>query len=164
MKILQSERLYLRTLEDYDAMHLSYYRSKQEVKEFQSWDSFTIEDAKKRIKECKNIKKLNLVYSNYHLAIVSLNNDKLIGDLFVQVISKDEFTLGYTLDSNYWNQGYAYEIINEFLKYMKSLSFNKVICYVYNDNVRSIRLLKKLGFSLCEISYYYDDRKYEKNL
>ena len=47
---------------------------------------------------------------------------------------------------------------------MKSLSFNKVICYVYNDNVRSIRLLKKLGFSLCEISYYYDDRKYEKNL
>ena len=81
MKILETERLYLRTLENYDAMHLSYYRSKEEVKEFQSWDSFTIEDARKRIKECKHIKKLNLVYSNYHLAIVSKSNDKRFSEL-----------------------------------------------------------------------------------
>ncbi len=164
MKILQSERLYLRTLEDYDAMHLAHYRNKNEVKEFQSWDDYSYQDAIKRIRECKNIDRLDRLYSNYHLAIVSSNNDKLIGDIFVQVVSRHTFTLGYTLDSSYWNKGYAYEIVSEFLNYMKSLSFKRVVCYVYNDNTRSIHLLKKLDFQLFEQSLFYGDQGYEKYL
>lgn len=164
MLILSTNRLYLRTLQDNDAKTLATYRSKKEVKEYQSWETYTLQDAKYRIKQCKHLKQLDHLYSDYHLAIIQSCNHIMIGDLFVQILSKDTFTLGYTLDSQYWNKGYAYEIIEAFLNHMKTLSFKKVLCYVYDDNIRSIRLLKKLGFVKFEESYVYDDLGYKKYL
>lgn len=42
--------------------------------------------------------------------------------------------------------------------------FKKVICYVYNDNIRSKKLLKRLHFMKFDESYYYDDEGYIKKL
>ena len=47
--ILETQRLYLRQLQESDAKRMSEYRSKEEVAKYQSWKKYTIEDAAKRI-------------------------------------------------------------------------------------------------------------------
>lgn len=39
--ILETERLYLRYLEEADALRMSEYRSKPEVAQYQSWTSYS---------------------------------------------------------------------------------------------------------------------------
>ena len=56
-------------------------------------------------------------------------------------------------------------MISAFLNYMKeTYQFKKVICYVYVDNTNSIKLLKRLGFTKFDESYYYNDVGYIKKL
>ncbi|MCD7948904.1 MAG: GNAT family N-acetyltransferase [Erysipelotrichaceae bacterium] len=163
MKILETSRLYLRTFESDDAFRLSDYRSKKEVAQYQSWETFSVTDAYRRISTSKDIQTFNKVKSDYQLAICLKENDLLIGDIFVEVFTKKAFVLGYTLDSDYWGQGYASEIIDAFCRYMKTTyKFRKVLCYVYSDNKRSIHLLNKLKFKRIAKSKYYQDETYIK--
>ncbi|MCD8029224.1 MAG: GNAT family N-acetyltransferase [Erysipelotrichaceae bacterium] len=163
MKLLETSRLYLRTFENNDAYRMSDYRSKAEVAKYQSWDTFSVTDAYRRISTSKDISSLNKVKSNYQLAICLKENDLLIGDVFVEVFTRKIFVLGYTIDSDYWGLGYASEIIEAFCKYMKkTYKFRKVLCYVYSDNQRSIHLLHKLGFKRISKSKYFGDETYIK--
>ncbi|MFR7592106.1 MAG: GNAT family N-acetyltransferase [Longibaculum sp.] len=163
--ILETERLYLRQLQESDAPRMSEYRNKQEVAEYQSWKTYSIDDAMRRIRQCLLIPSLNQPHSNYHLGVVLKNQDRLIGDIFVEIVNKKVFVLGYTLDSDYWSQGYATEMVTAFLEFMKNeFGFKKALCYVYSDNVRSKKLLKRLHFTKFDESYYYDDEGYLKKL
>lgn len=163
--ILETERLYLRHLQLDDALRMSEYRSKEEVARYQSWEIYTEDDAKKRIQECLSQTSWNRPKDNYHLAIILKENNYMIGDLFIEVVTRKVFVLGYTLDSDYWSQGYATEMITAFCQYMKDeYNFKKVVCYVYNDNIRSKKLLKRLHFMKFDESYYYDDEGYIKRI
>jgi ribosomal-protein-alanine N-acetyltransferase len=162
--ILETDRLYLRHLQQEDAIRMVEYRNKPEVARYQSWEEYSKEDAKKRIQHCQMLKKDDQPCTDYHLAIVK-KDDYMIGDLFVEIVNRKIFVLGYTLDSDYWSQGYATEIVESFLQYMKNqYGFQKVICYVYPDNKKSIQLLKRLGFMKFEESYYYNDQGYIKKI
>lgn len=163
--IVESKRLYVRRFEISDAKRMSEYRSKPEVSRYQSWRRYTLEEATKRIEQCLTVQSLNTVKTNYHLAIILKDKDILIGDLFVNVVNKHTFLLGYTLDSEYWSLGYAQEIIQVFLDFMKEqFNFNKVLCYVYPQNKRSVCLLQRLSFEQFEKSYVYGDVGFLKNL
>ncbi len=163
--ILETDRLYLRNFELSDAYRMSEYRNKEIVSKYQSWNQYSIEDAKKRILECMQVKEYGTINTDYHLAIILKEEDKLIGDLFVEVLNKKIIALGYTLDDEYWHHGYATEIIKSFCTYMKeNYHFKKVVCYVYVDNKNSKRLLKRLGFMKFDESLYYDDEGYIKKL
>lgn len=165
MKILETKRLYLRTFYESDATRMSEYRNKKEVAYYQSWKRYTYHDAVKRIRQCLKIHELNCPKTNYHLAIILKDQELLIGDLFIDVINHKSFVLGYTLDSDYWSKGYASEMIQSFCQYMKdTYHFQKVMCYVYKDNVRSQRVLEKMGFRKFDESYFYRDEGYMKRL
>ena len=102
--ILETERLYLRYLEEADALRMSEYRSKPEVAQYQSWTSYSQDDAKRRIQQCQLIKTMNQPKTDYHLSFVLKEENKMIGDLFVEVVNRKIFVLGYTLDSDFWSQ------------------------------------------------------------
>ena len=163
--ILETQRLYLRCLQEDDASRMSEYRNKKEVAKYQSWDTYSKDDALRRIRQCQLIRSLNTPKTDYHLAIILKNNDDMIGDLFVEIVNKKVFVLGYTLDSDYWSLGYASEIVNAFCEFMKDeYGFKKVVCYVYYDNVRSKKLLKRLHFVKFDESHYYGDEGFIKKL
>lgn len=162
--ILETPRLYLRHFQKEDAKRLSEYRNKKEVSYYQTWDHYSEEDAKKRIHHCLMNQEIK-EKGNYQFAIILKDNQQMIGDLFVETNKSKAFVLGYTFDSDYWNQGYATEMIQSFLNYMKDVHhYKKAICYVYKDNVRSVHLLKKLGFKKFSESYFYSDEGYVKEL
>ncbi len=163
--LLETKRLYVRHLQLNDAIRMCEYRNKEEVARYQSWVSYSMQEAKKRIVHCMQMTSWNQPKDNYHLAIVLKENNLMIGDLFVEIVTKKVFILGYTLDSYYWSQGYASEVVSAFCQYMKEVyRFKKVICYVYHDNIRSKKLLERLHFMKFDESYYYDDEGYIKKL
>ena len=60
----------------------------------------------------------------------------------------EEPELGYVMGTAYQGQGYAYEVCLEILGYAKEwLGYTKVGAIVHKENIASIGLLKKLGFS-----------------
>lgn len=163
--ILETERLYLRRLKESDAKRMSEYRNKEEVAQFQSWEHYSEDDALRRIHQCQLTKSMNQPKTDYHLAIVLKQTDEMIGDIFVEIVTRRIFVLGYTLDNDYWSHGYASEIVEAFCMYMKQqYRFKKAVCYVYHDNVRSIKLLRRLHFVKFDESYYYDDEGYIKRI
>ena len=163
--ILETERLYLRHFVMSDARRLAEYRSKPEVMEYQSWDHYTLQDAQDRILYLIQRQEFHKPKTDYHLAIILKETQTLIGDLFVEIVNRRIFVLGYTFDSDYWSHGYATEMVSAFIQYMKeTFGFKKVICYAYIDNVRSIRLLQRLHFMKFDESYYYNDVGYIKKI
>lgn len=163
--ILQTDRLYLRKFVEEDAKRMSEYRSKKEVAKFQSWQSYSEGRAKRRIKHLLKIKEFYKPGVDYHFAIVLKENDEIIGDIFIDVLNVHTFVIGYTLDSFYWSLGYASEMVSAFIEYMHiNYHFEKVMAYAYKDNMRSRKLLERLGFLLFQSSKYYDDVGYIKLL
>lgn len=163
--IIETDRLYLRKFNLNDASRMSEYRNKSEVAKYQSWHTYSERRAIKRIKELMNKDEFYLPHNDYHLAIVLKETDVIIGDIFVDVINKTTFMLGYTLDSVYWGKGYASEMVNAFIEYMhKEFHFNKVMAYAYTRNIKSINLLKRLGFEKFDESSFFGDVGYMKEL
>lgn len=54
MKIFETERLTIRTLDENDIDRLVEYRSKKTVSQYQSWNRYTKRDAVKLIKKCRD--------------------------------------------------------------------------------------------------------------
>lgn len=63
----------------------------------------------------------------------------------------DTTEIGFIFDKKYWGQGYAYEVCSAITKYAKEeLLMEKLISFTKKENLRSIRLLERLGFSFLE--------------
>ena len=155
--MIETKRLLIRDFTVDDAIRLAQYRSKKEVARYQSWHFYSLSRAKKRIAYC-----IKHPYrgrrGNFQLAVELKSNHDLIGDLYIDVESTKSFTIGYTFDSVYWFNGYAYEALEAFFDYQKEVyHFKKVYAHVYQDNERSLRLLKKLDFTPYHKSYFYHD-------
>ncbi|MBM6880583.1 GNAT family N-acetyltransferase [[Clostridium] spiroforme] len=163
MKI-ETARLIIKDLTLSDAIRFSDYRNKPEVAKYQSWKYYSLKKAQKRIKYTLDHPFAGKI-GNYQLGIYLIQSDYLIGDLFIEIEGKTTFTVGYTIDSEYWAKGYASEAVSALLDYMHhSYHFKMCLAHVYEDNERSIRLLKKLGFEYIHKSWFYQDVLYRKNL
>ena len=59
----------------------------------------------------------------------------------------DDINLGYQFDKAYWAQGFASEAARAVLAHaFDELQLDRVVAYTHKDNVRSARLLERLGF------------------
>lgn len=164
MTKIETARLIIKDLTLDDVERFSEYRNKPEVAKYQSWKDYSLKKAQKRIKYCLDHPFAGKT-GNYQLGIYLKDSDDLIGDLFIEIEGKTTFTVGYTIDSVYWLQGYASEALGALLEYMhKQYDFKMCLAHVYEDNERSIRLLKKLGFEYIHKSWFYQDVLYRKNL
>lgn len=147
----QTERLEIRNLNLHDAQTISSYRSKEEVAKYQSWGKYSIEDSKKLIQEMLNTKPS---YKGvwYQFGIELISEKKLIGDIgFLNTDNEGKSWIGFTLDSDFWKKGYAYEAITEILKFYQELGIKSVWASIDPDNSPSKKLLEKLKFQIKDI-------------
>jgi len=143
MENLETQRLIIRELEIKDAMRLSEYRDKREVAFYQSWWRYPYQKALKRVEYCVK-HPFDGSRGNYQLGVVLKESNSI--------------TIGYTFDSDYWQHGYAIESMRALLLELKNrYNFKIVFAHVYDDNIRSIRLLKNLGFVQYETSKIMGD-------
>ena len=100
-------------------------------------------------------------------AIELLESRKMIGTISIydSALRKYKFTksLGFSLNPNYWGNGYMPEAVNLIIKYL----FENTDCEVieaghHSDNYKSKRVFEKCGFiydgRLCKYKKLYDGR------
>ncbi len=157
--MIETERLLIRYLDQEDIDRLVTYRNKPEVARFQSWNHYSRFEAKGRIRYVQKHPYTGKPKDNTQLAI-TLKDGTLIGDLHLEVLNRNTVTIGYTLDSTYWGQGYGREAVRGLLEALKEFPQRKVIAYIYRQNDRSRKLLLDLGFHKFDESSFYDDEGY----
>lgn len=147
---IQTKRLTLHPFSLEDAFLLYNYRRLENVEKYQSFHHFTLDQAKETVLMKGPVQKPG----SYQLGIYL--NQWLIGDIFFYFTNDLDCFLGYTLDPNYWHQGYAYEAVKASIDYLyQHLSIQRYYAYIDPENIASIKLIRKLGFLKLENGIYF---------
>lgn len=81
--------------------------------------------------------------------VVTLDNQPI--GTFNTFISHDDTStieIGYAIDSQYWNQGYATEALKEVIQFLlKNTEFHKIQCAYFLYNGASKRVMEKAGMT-----------------
>lgn len=164
IKPIYTKRLVIRELEYKDIESLYSYRCLDCVKKYQSWEFYTRKMATNLVTRLKK-QDFNMEYGSVNLGVEY--QSRLIGDLYVSIDIQDSkcVMIGYTFHPMYWKQGFATEAVNAFLQYIFNYYHKeKVVAYVKKENEASIRLLRRLGFTLIRYDLKYDDYLFEKKV
>lgn len=79
-------------------------------------------------------------------AVTHQADNVIIGFLFTNTAATDVH-IGYLLQSDYWRQGLAFELLNGFIPFARAQSgWQCLLAGVEPDNIASAHLLMKLGF------------------
>ena len=111
-----------------------------------------LEEARSAIEEVIN----NYSDNEYYYFAIRLDN-KLIG--VMKTYESDYLELGYAINEEYWNKGYATIALNLVTNYfLKMDRIKKIILGAFSDNYASIRVMEKCGYSFLGIKkdeFYY---------
>lgn len=77
------------------------------------------------------------------------DNDEYIGEcMLIKIVDDYLAEIGYYFRQSYWGQGFANEAANAVIAYcVDTLHLSRLCATIDNDNVRSKKLIEKLGFT-----------------
>ena len=143
-KILEPPRLLLREAIPADAEDFYLLNSHPDVMRYVGEDPWeSVEQARERILAYPDFRERGFgrwaVVHKPENRVIGFNGLKYLEDL-------DEVDLGYRFLPEYWGKGIAAESSRAVLEYgFQDLAMEKIIALVLPENLRSIRLLRKLG-------------------
>jgi RimJ/RimL family protein N-acetyltransferase len=145
---LFTPRLRLRRLCLEDAPAIHAYRALPEVARYQSWESYSLDDAARFIAEQSALTP-DTPGTWFQLGIVSVTSGQLIGDcgLHFRADEPRQVELGITLDPAHQGRGLAREALGIVLEYVfGTLGKHRVIAVTDSENQASANLFTHLGF------------------
>ena len=148
--VMETERLLIRRITRKDMDALLAIMGKPEV--MYAWEhGFTKKDVRKWInRQLTRYRKDEFGY----FAVILKENGTLIGQagLMNSTLNGNETVeLGYILDNTYWHNGYGTEAARACLEYaFGELELKTVCCSIRPENVASIRVVERLGMTLCD--------------
>jgi RimJ/RimL family protein N-acetyltransferase len=145
---LVSARLRLRRLRPEDAGAICAYRGLPEVARYQSWESFTVDDAARLIASQREVVP-NTPGSWLQLALTLAESGQIVGDCGIHFPDGDErqVELGITLSPAHHGQGLAAEAMGSVLRYaFDSLGKHRAWAVTDAKNEPAARLFRRLGF------------------
>lgn len=87
-------------------------------------------------------------------AIVLKNSGVVIGSIWLENRPDSCKEIEYGIAKRYQNNGYVTEAIKRVLEYsFTELALSSVVAYIYIDNLKSIKVIQKCGFTYVETSY-----------
>lgn len=151
---LESERLILRNYEKRDQQDFFEYMRLEYTAKHEDFDPLTYEES---------VQYLNSRIGNDRYLVVELKeNGKVIGDLSCCPEEFDTFCISYDFNVKFEKQGYATEACREFIAYIfKILNGRRIYAECNEENVNSIRLLKRLGFR--QEGHFIEDVSFKKD-
>lgn len=141
--LFTSERCCVRPFHADDLIDFMSYRNNLEWMKHQYFKG----RSKKEYEEA--LLKEPVLESGAQLAVVRIADQKLLGDIYVKK-EADTFWIGYTVSPAFKRQGYAYEIVRSLIGWIRQQGEVKIMAGAAPENIASIRLLEKLGFSKTE--------------
>ena len=152
----ETPRLRLRTLEPGDEEFLAALDSDPEVMHYihsgaipaevaKNWAKLQVETAPHRWHLTKWMVELRNC-DRSRIGWIELSKFRGVFDPLESRMS-DDVSLGYEFAPKYWLQGFAAEAARPVLAYaFQTLELDRLVAFVRPDNLRSVRLLEKLGF------------------
>lgn len=148
MLYFETPRLSIRRFRPSDVEPFANYRADPAIARYQSWDSFSLENAIAFVNEQVSIVP-NAPGIWAQLAIELKASGTMIGDCAF-VSPKDspwEAQIGYTLAGEHQRKGFAQEAIKELLNYLfVELGKHRVVASIDTRNEPSVKLMGRLGF------------------
>jgi ribosomal-protein-alanine N-acetyltransferase len=155
IRILETERLYLREFEPGDLDALARIYSDIDVMRYIGrGETFSRGQTEKSITSWKG-------YSQKHgftnWAVIRKDGDFLIGKCGFSWLPDDsDIEVSYLLAKHSWGFGYAAEIAAAALEYgFSKLGLERIAAIVYPDNIASIRVLEKLGMKYEHEAFFH---------
>jgi RimJ/RimL family protein N-acetyltransferase len=140
--ILEGERIRLREFAERDLVEFARYRADPEVACYQSWDAYTLEDAK-RLYAAQIAARFGTLGSWHQLAIADKGSDALLGDCALHFRDEEELEIGFTLAPARQGQGLAREAVGLLLGHMPQ---PRILAVTDAENLAAQKLLVDLGF------------------
>lgn len=165
---LFTERLHLRKMEVSDSSSLFKIWSNPDVTEFMNITNFTEQDQAKEMINFLN--ELSVQKKAIRYTIVEIKTNQIIGSCGFNTLDYEnaKTEIGCDLDKAFWGKAYAPEAISCLMRYaFDHLNFIRIEGKVDPENIKSIRLLQKLGFVFegtlrkCE---RYKDKSFDLNI
>lgn len=146
--VIETERLVLRRFRNEDAVTLAAYRNDPEVARYQSWSTpYSLDKARYSVQ--------TMVASDpampgwFQWAVELAESETLIGDVGVNLADNlKQAEIGYTMATDHQGHGYATEAVRAVLDHaFKIQGLHRMSAECDLRNVRSARLLERLGFT-----------------
>lgn len=153
--MLETDRLFLRPMNETDADSVFAMRSDADVMRF-------IRPLQKKRSESQSW--INLVSSRWETekigfcAIIEKKSNKFIGWCGLWRLQETkEIEVGYALFNEFWGKGYAVEASEAFLRYgFDQLKLEKIVAVANPENQNSRRVMEKLGMNFNYIGKFYE--------
>lgn len=142
---LESERLILRRFNDDDLAAFLNYLNDPLVAKYQSWESYSEEQARTTIEEQKQLDP-GVVGRWFTFALELKATRNLIGHIALKMLDDQQAEIGFTMARVAQGKGLAYEATTAVLDYLfTTLRLHRVIAIADCENTKSVALLNRLG-------------------
>ena len=165
MKIFETERLIIKSLEKSDKKHFAKLFTDPKILELIPQKAFTQDQITDRFSKSLNLELSDLKNQKCSCGIYEKGKSEMIGLALFLINENGEKELGYRFRVQYWGKGYGTETTKGMLEYyFQEMNENKVTADVNIANVGSIKILDK--YMKCVNEFFNErdnciDRRYE---
>ena len=147
--MLETKRLILRPFRDSDADAAFSWFSDPEVFRFYTYGPYTLEGTRKRVMEYREQHE-RLGFAK--CIVIEKATGTAIGDAGLMFAEDTgEVHVGYKLASSVWGKGFATEAAHAWVQHgFDTLHLDRIAALIHPQNMASIRVVQKLGFTLFE--------------
>lgn len=141
-------RLTLRRFQEKDKAPLLAYRNDPMVAQYQSWETWTEEEATELIREMASLP-FGLPGRGLQIAVEHKDSGILVGDCYLQVDEHEQrqAEIGFTLATAYQGQGLAAEALFAVVEIaFQQLELHRITAVTDCRNISAVALLERLSF------------------
>ena len=132
-------RLVLKSIEDKDKANLIKMAKDPKIKK-----TYMLPDLENAEQETKFFNRLkDLSRSEEHIIYGIYQNDRLIGFINDVCVTPESVEVGYFIDSDEWNKGYATEALWAYMKQLFEMGYFTVEAAYFEGNTASEKVMKK---------------------
>ena len=145
MIFFETERLILRQLKQEDAQIMFDYRNNEICSRYQRGQTKELDKIRELISERRALPLTD--HNNCIIAVSLKETDEMVGEIVVMP-NDGCFSLGYTFSYKHHRKGYAFEALKMLTDSLHDqYPEMEFICFVEPENLPSIALLQKLGYT-----------------
>jgi RimJ/RimL family protein N-acetyltransferase len=142
----ETARCRLRPFRVTDLQAFAAYRSDPEVARYQSWSSYSHDEAVALYEDLAG-KPFGLSGHWYQIAVADKANDHLLGDVALHFLDAQSVEVGFTMSPGVQRQGYGREALLGLVNHVFSaLGCERISAVTDVRNTASIRVLESVGF------------------
>ena len=144
--IFETERLIVRKLVLSDVNSFHEMQSNPIVMRFADGEIKIFDEHLKEVSDL--IQKYTLENNDFWIYAIERKLDsKFMGTLALVKDGIDD-EIGYRLLEKYWNHGYGFEICRATIEYSRQTGIKKLVGYVVDENIASVKILERLNFKV----------------